>query len=484
MTKRKGSDSGYGGSGKRKRTMPTMYEAYNMFEGARQGIIPPVIDRTWGQFGGEVAGSLMGAATGGAAAFFETGGNPVAAVAGGIRGAFAGDQIARGIEWGGDMFDLFTQNNNTNPHLPLITKMSTYSGKLTKSHGKGTIEVRNKYQKNGAVAICETFGSVQDPDMLAVGHVTFQLEAVIRAISYALLRKLLRKSGVIVEDTSSELNIINFVDSGDFRLIWVTMDSDGSIAQTEYGINNDATMDSVVVGSGLMTAVENMIKSQNPAKIQKIGLLETVGITGTRLVSVLYMKQEKIDITVNAHTVIQNRTLSASASESSLAVSAQPLKGPIFEFSGIPKTKHTGLLVLNSFQTAAGVMLFRRGQLTGGDLNAWAEPPVRKAFNNVTKSSYVRLAPGELRDMEASKEWSGYFENILCGRFRYAAENAFVSMTPGISQVVFLEEELNSGSDNKINIAYETQHTCGVLLTTSNAANLQPYYQANAYNNF
>jgi len=418
-----------------------------------------VRERTWGEFGGQLAGQAVGAAVGSV-----------------VGQSYLGGQIG---------FDLASPNLN----IPALRETKSlmggkYTGKLTAQRGRGTISVRNQYQKNGAIAIMETFGLVTDSDMVAVGHITFQLEVVVRAITYCLLRKLFRKAGLIVENTSQEINIIDFTDSGVVTLHWSMMDTDGTITSASYGFGDNVTLDIVYASSGIKEVIENMIKDANPKKLQKVGLSCPAGLTSQALISVLYMKQEKLEVTVNAHTVIQNRTLGAAASDSSLAVNAQPLKGPIFEFSGIPKTKQVNAVVLNVTQTAAGVILFRRNQLGSGDLNAWAEPPVKKAFNNCTKSGYVRVAPGELRDMEASKTWTGYFENILCGRFRYAAENAFVSHAPGMSQVVYLEEELNSGSANKIQVAYETQHTCGVSLTTSNAANMQPYYAATEYNNF
>jgi len=421
---------------------------------------PSVRDRTWSEFGGQIA----------------------AGAAGGALGSITGTgMLASAVE----------MYNYTSPNLNIPGLRETqslmggkYAGKLTAQRGRGTISVRNQYQKNGAIAIMETFGLVTDPDMVAVGHITFQLEVVVRAIVYCTLRKLFRKAGLIIENTSQEINIVNFTDSGTLTMEWTVMDTDGSITTGTYGIGNDVTLDILYANSGFKTVIEDMIKDANPKKLQKIGLSAPAGLTSANLISVLYMKQEKLEVTVNAHTVIQNRTLGAAASDSSLAVNAQPLKGPIFEFSGIPKTKQVNAVVLNATQTSAGVILFRRNQLGSGDLNAWAEPPVKKAFNNCTKAGYVRLAPGELRDMEASKTWTGYFENILCGRFRYAAENAFVSHAPGMSQVVYLEEELNSGSANKISVAYETQHTCGVSLITSNAANMQPYYAATEYNNF
>jgi len=182
--------------------------------------------------------------------------------------------------------------------------------------------------------------------------------------------------------------------------------------------------------------------------------------------------------------VLALQTTTAGGTASTTQVDAQPIKGPVFEFSTIPKTKQAGVGPLNLVNDS-GVMLFRKGQLSGSDNTAWAEPPVRKAFHNVVKSAYVRLPPGQLKDMNVTKEWEGYFEKVLL-KWRITEETtaSVLNNCPGKSQIVFLEEELNSGSENPIVVAYETQHTIGCQFTTGSSPNMQPTYTAAVYNNF
>jgi len=205
------------------------------------------------------------------------------------------------------------------------------------------------------------------------------------------------------------------------------------------------------------------------------------------IVASLIMKQEIIDCAFYVHTVVQNRTKAASGaagagSTSIEQIDVQPIKGPVFEFKGVPKTKQANAAKLNETYDQ-GVYLVRAANLGGSDTQAWREPPVKTSFSNVIKAGYTRLNPGQMKDFSLIDYHRGYFQNVVAGKFKCLTENGPVSMAPGRSQVAYLEEELNSGSLNNIQVQYETQHTLGVKLITSKAPNMQPAYEASEVNN-
>jgi len=431
-----------------------------------QGGIPKVADRTWGEYGAEWGGAAAGTAVG--------------ALAGGPMGAFsgytAGTQGVRAIQWGQRAYNAKGLFDKENIKIEPLMSVS-YGGKMRKSIGKSTSTIRKKYQGKGAVVINEIYGAVSDADVLGVGHITWQIDSVARAVAYALFRKLFLSAGIVVQTPYEVIRMIDQVQSGGYRISMFCQDADNTPQTTDYIIPINSTMETIFASSGINLILQLMMTGQNPFVLERVLLL----MNNDRIVSQIYTRQQVLDVTINVHTVIQNRTKTVTGSSSTDSVDAQPLKGPIFQFNGIPKTKEISPLALNIIPFS-GVILFRKSQLSGSDPNAWSEPPVKQSFYNATKGSYVRLAPGVLKDMEVAKTWVGPFQ-LLFNRWRQTFESNTINACPGISQVAFLEEELNSGSANLMNVAYETQQTFGALLYTSKAPNMQPFYLANNYNN-
>lgn len=424
--------------------------------------------RSWGEYSTDVAAGASGAALG------YISGN----VAGAIEGARYGNRASQ-LKRRKIGITLFDEQKTKES----ISGMSSgnYVGRITKSKSKSksSMAVRNKYQGTGAVVITETYGYVSDPDVVGCGHVCWNYDSVLRAVGYSLLRKLFLQSGIIVETTTEIVRMIDATNSGGFILVWNVQDSDGSLTAFSYGIPPAISLEGIWIACGIQGQLESMFGSSNPQVLERIMLMSDTN----RVMGQLILRQQHISLTVNAHTTMQNRTKSATADGSleSTVVDAQPIKGSVFEFSGIPKTKEITPTSLNTAYNS-GVILFRRAQLAGTDVAAWAEPPTRKSFYNVVKSSYCRLAPGVLKDFQLSKTWQGNFQTVL-KRFKINTENGTWMHCPGGAQVAYFEEEINSGSANKITVNYETQHTVGCKLTTTRAPNMQPSYSAGPQNN-
>lgn len=403
--------------------------------------------------GEEVVGSVVGtgiAATGGAL----------------IAGAVAGAAL---YEAGNALVNMFYQQNSTLSVMPLA---GTFGGKLSTLRRKSNKGVRDKYEKKGAVYISETYGQVADPDQVMIGHSSFQINAVSYAVSMAMLRKLLRLGGFDAATPNAELQLEDLTNSGGGYVIrYSTMDGDGSVVPNAYTIPDNSTLETLALNT-VFNLVYSAMTSQNPAVLQRI-----VFYKGDVLLSSLDMKREVLEVTCHSHTIVQNRTKTAegTGSNSTTQVDAQPLKGPVFEFDGIPKTKAPYQNAVSSLDIS-GVFIQRAGNLVASDQIPWREPPTKKTFNNATKSGYTRVAPGQLKDMTISDHYRGYYGNLTSGRFRVITENNVVTHAPGRCQVAFLEEELNSGSNNNISIQYENQHTIGAHFITTKAPVMQPYY--------
>lgn len=421
--------------------------------------------------GGNVAAQLNAAVIGGAA---------LATGAGyGLAAAGTAYLAARAIN------SLFAQTNTTTQSL----MASQYSGRVGRQKPRqATMALRNQYQPHGAVVIQEIYGAVNDPDQVMIGHTAFSINAVTRALFYALIRKLFRRGGIPIETTSAEFRMLDLDNSGPNAYIigYQTSDVDGSLTYATYAIPNDCTLDSMyadTVGMIVPAILFGMMTEKNPIKLEYLILFQKINNTdGARNVAQINIKDEKIDLGVNVHTVIQNVSRGTNGDTSNSSIVAQPLKGRVFEFSGIPKTKQANNVKMN-VEDISGVFLQRAGGLVGSDVTPWKEPPTRASFSNVVKTGAVSLVPGMLKDMELSGHWSGYAHTLLCGKLRLTVENNLVATAPGHSQVVFLEEELNSGSTQLITVNYETQHTVGALWTTSSKPNMLPFYSVGTVNN-
>lgn len=392
-----------------------------------------------------------------------------------------------GVLAGQAIGSLFTQNTES---LAASIMPGTYQGKFAMSAQKQFKGLRDKYQKKGGVYIIENFGTVSDPDLVYIGHSTFNRGCVAYSICYALLRKLFRVGlNLDVASPYEELPLINTTpDSGPngFEIIYRTRDSDGNVLDYVYTIANDQSLHTLsITASGGFSLFDNITDSMtlsNPRCIEKVFLYEKGGAE-LRLVYQMDMAKEVVSLAMSSHMVIQNRTKSGQdGSPSTTNVDVQPLKGPVFEFSvGVPKIKADTPLPLNQIGDS-GCILVRAGQFGGTDTTAYREPPTKKLFQNVVKSGYTRLNPGALKSMTIGCDMRGYFTNLF-QRLSFNYENTQLKRAFGKSQLVAFEEEMNSGSAYLITVSYECQHIAGCEFTTTYSPNLQPGYDAGQINN-
>lgn len=366
----------------------------------------------------------------------------------------------------------------------------SYQGKFALSARNAFKGLRDEYQKKGAVYIVENYGQVADPDLVYIGQSTWNQGAVVYAIGIALLRKLFRV-GCNLDPTTTveELPLINVVpDSGPggFRIVFQCKDSNGTVLNHTVTIANNQSLETLLgvasdFGSSLYSLIEQMITNTNPYIIEKVNLFAEG--TVYQLVYQMDMNKEILSLAMSSHMVVQNRTKAATdGSGSTTQVDIQPLKGPVYEFSiGVPKLKADSPVSLNEMQNV-GIILCRAGQFAGTDVTAYKEPPVKNAFQKCVKSGFVRLNPGALKSMTIGTDVRGYFANVLF-KLRVNPETPSIKNCFGKSQLVCLEEELNSGSANNITVQYECQHIAGAQFTTTNNPNMQPGYSASVINN-
>jgi len=364
---------------------------------------------------------------------------------------------------------------------------SSYSGRILKPSGLSQSYIRNLSQKSGACSIEETHGVVSDPDVVAIGHTAWNYKTVFNAIGYALIRKLLAKAGVYPDSavTNCQLGNRDGTTGGAWQLVQDYYDTDGTETRLEFEIPQNATINVLALDSGLIGRIDAQMNEQNPSMLTNVFLYASFfGDNGKRLMASLNLKQCNLKLMIHSTTSFQNRTLGAStASGLQDAVDVQPLKGPAFSFRGLPKSKGTAHQKIENARRE-GVILWRKADSIYAE--QWGEVPVRNEFSNVIESQYCRLGPGQIKSFSISKEYNGSFEKII-NELKFTREGSGTgvrySTCPGPCQVVFFEEEMNTGSANNISLGYESQHTAGAIVRPMKAQNLHPQFTAVAVNN-
>ncbi len=438
----------------------TLQSASWLLPVAREVLAPVLVEE-----GAAILAGLGGAVTGGVAIA-------------GAAGYLAGQAI-------GSLFSQTNQNQIVEALMP-----GSYQGKIGLTARAAFKGLRDKYQKYGAVSIVEKFGAVADPDLVYIGHSTFNLGAISTTIATAILRKLFRIGVKFDGETQlEEVPLLNTgPDSGPdaYVIVYETRDSDGTRFTYEHVIANDKSIHDMVFFNQnsfqLNVNIESGMTDQNPQVLQKVYLYQ-VNNPNKRLMCQMDMQKEVLSIAMSSHMALQNRTKAAAdGSSSTTQIDVQPLKGPVFQFAtGVPHVRGTSPIQLTSMDDD-GVILVRVGQFGGTDTAAWREPPVKKAFQKVVKSGYARLNPGAIKSMNIGADCYGFYHNVL-NKLRYTSDGSTIGKCFGKSQLAVFEEELNSGSANNITVQYECQHCIGADFKTVKSPNQQPLYDAQAKSN-
>lgn len=340
--------------------------------------------------------------------------------------------------------------------------------KPRRSQGRVT-RMKTQYQNSGYVCNKEVFGKVDSPDCVYIGHSTWDAPQIAEAIAIAALRKLCRKAGFNADSAEQELPFYAYNDSDGFQLSWTLIRADGSLYNSDYTIPGDTTLSSLATNSGFKSAVQDAMTSSvgTTGNFDRITLRSSDrnGVsTNWRLASELNLKTEVLKIFSKSTLMVQNRTKSASGSSSTDVIDNQPIKGFLYRMvGGVPQPKTMGSSLNRA--TAQGIILKRAVDLSPAQL--YKEPPVPSHFSNCYKSSYVGLQPGDMQRSSIMSQWTGYFNNLVSGKFLQRYTGDAVEFAPGKCELFAMEESLNSGSTNLLLANYEAEKTVGAVLISS-----------------
>jgi len=427
--------------------------------------------RTWSQFAKQYVGTAAGATLGFIAA--DTGG----AMVGGKK---AWDYLKPKEDEEDDNMVPLLEAAGITPKKQM--RSGKYGNKRFAKPSKKFSSPLTKYQAQGIVFNKETYGKVVSPDCVYIGHSTYDQEQISTTICLAILRKLFKKAGYDVTSTKETLPLKDDITTSEGFKFQIVVENIETGVITNYDLETVvadtletiATRSFIATGFSFFDYINNVMKQDNAVNFTIINHCilyskdrygSSGGDSNYRLASSMNMKNEVMVLHSRSTLIVQNVTVGAISSNSDdTAVDAQPLKGYLYQFAGgCPSSKQRGNYGISRLGNS-GLILHRAQDLIPAE--DFKEPPIPALFNNCYKASNIILEPGSLKKAEVISNWRGYFNNILFGSLT-TKRGPFLSFnTPGKSQMVSLEEALNTGSSNLITTTYQCEKTVGVYFIT------------------
>jgi len=358
-------------------------------------------------------------------------------------------------------------------------------GKLGGRFGKTYRPGTDMFRKQGFMHTTEVHGTVNDPDCVYIGHSSFSGTQLLEVICQAILRKLFAKANWNCRDVNE--NLPSFSDSNVsnlWRLRLIRQDkTTGTLYEHSYTTTGDTSIYLIVgdVSVGLAPAWPQLLEylrdymrgDRNPSVFNAIVPYKIVLYREEGNVAVFYQHEAELYfsemmVTVKSKSTmkIQNRTTAADGSTSDEDISANPIAGLQYEFSGgCPRPNGlSNMFPFEKMLDPSGVISVRANAVTNGNFTKEPLPP--KTFVNVVKSGKIKLEPGEIKYSNIYYVTQKPLLKFLfqMGFSLNAGSTANIHMV-GKSALFALEDVINVNSSHNINIAYEINREFGAFIS-------------------
>lgn len=396
---------------------------------------------------------------------------------------FRGRSMSRGSSRGSSMSTSWSRRSLSAVRRRAGKFQGLYAGNVYGSK-RGVRNQFDKFNVNGVVSITETIGNFQDQDCVYIMNEVINAKSLILMIIKAIVRRLFEKDGMRVEGSNTPIgdwqgtgfSTANFV----VRLIKLNKVT-GASSVTDYTMATTSTLDLVAqwfVNDFEGYSAGNGINNDNNVnELHKFVLLKgnaaTIG-TQQDVRAEMLMNETFIDILGISELKFQNRTLATGGGDEADNVAANPLQGRTYLFRGVPKPKANSINV----SAATNTSLFERIKYGLGTTNfggtsssldpTFREPPFPKLFWNVSKAGYVRLEPGNIKNMSNKAYKQGNVLKILKS-IRYqvgVTGGSYCTYSIFPVQMIALEDVLNANGTEQVNVYFEVQRTLGVKCWT------------------
>lgn len=349
--------------------------------------------------------------------------------------------------------------------------------------------VETKCLKYGFHTTQEIHGTITDSHAGYIAHSTVDLDGYVYGIQGALLRKLLKKAGISVDDRNARLPLFDYGNSDGFKITYTVYNpADNGFLHYDFVTTNAMSFQQIISGFSDMTAhilayIRNTTNNE-PWGLQLFSSDRNLTDTNWRLASNLNLTSEVITLYSSSKLVVQNRTSGDLSNREGAAVDEKyqldrvdnmPLAGYLYEFKhGDPRIRNPtivpaapSLYKLNSMSNL-GLVLIKASELGGSPSifgKDYQEPPVPKFWGNVAKSSRVILQPGDQKSHYITFKASGKLTNVMkyLRVEGYSVTTGHLQGVAGKSAILGLEEKIRSVATNPIVMVYECEKKIGVL---------------------
>lgn len=342
----------------------------------------------------------------------------------------------------------------------------------------------------GYKAMKEVQGTAKGTDVVYAGSSTLDLDTLSQVVAVAILRKLFKKGGVDVTDAGIplRLNATTDTNSVGYMVNRIVVAADGATTTQRYQTVIGETLLTLAANCGLKSEITDYAygTSGGITSTIELGVMDTytIGADSTfRLKANLNLRNEIVHVNMQSTINIQNRTKGANETGDNVdVVDNQPLKGKMYVFKRAnPSVK---------IQTdTPGVIsdtdsLFSRWGLLGGGVKLFSddtagfpsdlkEPPQPHFFTNCAKVAYVNLEPGMIKEHTIFNRHVMYYERFVRSLAWYNGADGSRRQTIADCVLFGLEERINTGSANKVSLAYEAQNTTSAFLKTGPAPTIK-----------
>lgn len=375
-------------------------------------------------------------------------------------------------------------------NMPPIRAKTMSMGSYGKGFYKGgfaplkdnSVTYEEKALNIGCGKTLENYGKAQGTEIVWIGATTLNINELSAVVAKAILRKLYSKAGIHITNSEVILNsLVTFsgtqTPSGaGFKVLRKTVDNTGATALNWYTTVSTETLTSVASNCGLQQEIVDVATAAVASWTNCIELWQIDNTASTdegRRVATLNLNNELIHYSSKVKLVVQNRTKGATGTADALdVIDAQPLKGRMYYFrKGNPIVREmpgtTAPPNTNSIMSRwTGDTIVLYSDTTTGYDGQLKNPPPPSFFQNCSKSSYITLEPGDLKDVSLQNETVQYYSDFLRSLNWITAGTGFRRQKAGDSILIALEERLNSGSSNPIIVNYEAETSILAYCTT------------------
>lgn len=372
-------------------------------------------------------------------------------------------------------------------YAPTGVSTSTFVGRTARPTKGGTKWTNTVFLKQGYETHYEKHGTVTDPTAVYIYHNNYDQTSIAKALVGAILRRLLAKAGIQIDNQYQEIPLTYTDDSANHRIVYTTRDPvTGALGTGFFTIANNTTFNLLVSSmfdpadtNGMLpgTHFERDMSNSSPTGFLEPHAISLVTV-GSPFVTraIIYLQNEMVTLKAQSKLVFQNRTKGANATGDDLdRVDNQPLKGMIYEFrNGDPRLRTSATLNTSIEPAPMRDLLYGAGWIDGicafGSVNqtrTLENLPNPKIWKNISGATKTILDPGVMKSAWISSMYTKSLPELL-KKLRVNVEGPsgqtyqkFSQLSGMKSQIIGFEEYLRTPSTNHIVVIYEQAVTFG-----------------------